>query len=135
SGWTGNPSFTDDAFDGFFEASGGVPRRLNTVASRALMAAAFDGVTEIDGALVGDVVSDLEADNAMPQRDSFHQQVNAVTQKSVESESELRLLTRRLDAHDRVIKQLLSLVSELSEQVEAQAAAQGSVTSMGNAAE
>jgi len=61
-GWQGRPDFADDAFEALYRASGGVPRRLNQLAGRVMLAAAIEGHELIDGRLVRQVVRDLEAD-------------------------------------------------------------------------
>ena len=61
-GWQGRPDFADDAFEALYRGSGGVPRRLNQLAARVMLAAALEGHELIDGRLVRQVVRDLEAD-------------------------------------------------------------------------
>ncbi len=61
-GWDGNPRFTAEAMDELYRASGGIPRRLNVIAGRVLLAGAIDETDRIDGDLVRDVVSDMGAD-------------------------------------------------------------------------
>jgi general secretion pathway protein A len=61
-GWQGRPDFADDAFETLYRGSGGVPRRLNQLAARVMLAAALEGHELIDGRLVRQVVRDLEAD-------------------------------------------------------------------------
>lgn len=52
--------FTDDALTALAERSGGVPRRVNTLATQALFVGALRGLTAIDGELLGDVADDQE---------------------------------------------------------------------------
>jgi general secretion pathway protein A len=52
--------FTDDAITALAERSGGVPRRVNTLATQALFVGAMRKLDAIDGALVGDVADDQE---------------------------------------------------------------------------
>ena len=61
-GWQGRPDFADDAFEALYRGSGGVPRRLNQLAARVMLAAALEGHELIDGRMVRQVVRDLEAD-------------------------------------------------------------------------
>jgi general secretion pathway protein A len=62
-GWQGDPEFLDDALDLMFDYSGGVPRRLNNLVSRVLLAASLEEKHEIDLTLVEEVISDLKRDN------------------------------------------------------------------------
>ncbi len=59
AGWTGNPQFTADAAAALHTASGGLPRKLNTLATRTLLMGSIETATVIDGALVGRVLKDL----------------------------------------------------------------------------
>ncbi|MFM9978545.1 MAG: XrtA/PEP-CTERM system-associated ATPase [Sphingomonadaceae bacterium] len=66
AGWTGRPRITLDAAHALHTASGGIPRNLNTLTTRALLMAAIDQTDVIDGALVARVLDDLDADTQMP---------------------------------------------------------------------
>ncbi len=63
-GWRGNPSFTAGAFEAMFDYAEGVPRRVNTLASRVLLFGALEERREIDEALVNEVIEDLRRDTA-----------------------------------------------------------------------
>jgi general secretion pathway protein A len=54
------PIFAADAFVTLAERSGGVPRRVNTLATQALFVAGMRRLRAIDGALVHDVADDQE---------------------------------------------------------------------------
>ncbi len=60
------PSFDDVACDALFAASAGIPRRINQLATRALLLAALDNHDVVDGALVDKVVADQDADETVP---------------------------------------------------------------------
>lgn len=62
-GWQGNPAFTVAAYDAMHDYSGGVPRRLNTLASRVLLFGAIEERAEIDEDVVNEVIADLRRDN------------------------------------------------------------------------
>jgi general secretion pathway protein A len=61
-GWTGTPRFTDDAYAALFAASGGIPRKLNTLASRALLMGDVEKLDVIDASLVEAVLADMGQD-------------------------------------------------------------------------
>ncbi|GGE72506.1 XrtA/PEP-CTERM system-associated ATPase [Sphingomonas prati] len=65
-GWAGNPDFEPAAYDAFFSHSGGVPRKLNQIAGRVLLAAAVEDRTVIDAALVDSVASEMDGDANRP---------------------------------------------------------------------
>lgn len=62
-GWTGNPRFTADAFAAMYEATAGVPRRVNALASRVLLLGAIDRLGVIDKPVVDAVIADMGRDS------------------------------------------------------------------------
>lgn len=62
AGWTGRPQFTETACHALHAASGGLPRKINALATRALLMGAIEGTDTIDEALVARVVADLDGD-------------------------------------------------------------------------
>ena len=65
-GWEGNPKFDQRVFTELFEASGGVPRRINQICNRLMMLGAVDQRNRIDGAMLSQVLEELELDGTMP---------------------------------------------------------------------
>ena len=65
-GWTGNPKFDQRVYTELFEASGGVPRRINQICNRLMMLGAVDQRSRIDGAMLSQVLEELELDGTMP---------------------------------------------------------------------
>jgi general secretion pathway protein A len=63
-GWTGHPSIDESAIEPLFRASGGMPRKLNTVMTRVLLMGAVENRTVIDRDLVESAVTDYVADGA-----------------------------------------------------------------------
>lgn len=61
-GWRGRPRFSNDAVAAIHRWSGGVPRRVNQLASRVLLFGAIEGIDSFSGRDVADVIADLEAD-------------------------------------------------------------------------
>ncbi|WP_411291439.1 XrtA/PEP-CTERM system-associated ATPase [Sphingorhabdus sp.] len=59
AGWTGNPSFSPDAFPMLFAETSGVPRKLNTIMNRVMLMGAVEQVNFIDAAVVCAVVVDM----------------------------------------------------------------------------
>ncbi|MFZ2997806.1 XrtA/PEP-CTERM system-associated ATPase [Sphingobium sp.] len=62
AGWAGDPSFTPAAFAALYDATGGVPRRLNALVSRVLLLGAIEQLHGIDADVVAAVVSDMGMD-------------------------------------------------------------------------
>jgi len=61
-GWNGRPHFTAAAHAALFRHSDGVPRRLNTLATRALLHASVEKLEEIDASAIDAAYTDLAAD-------------------------------------------------------------------------
>ncbi len=58
-GWADNPRFTNDLFDELWRATAGIPRRVNSVASRLLLHGAVEEKHELSGDDVRLVVFDM----------------------------------------------------------------------------
>lgn len=67
-GWTGNPSFSPDAFEEIFDHSEGVPRKLNVLVSRLLLFGAVEQLNRITGHHVRAVVAEVEADRGFDEK-------------------------------------------------------------------
>ena len=67
-GWAGRPGFSTDALEGIHRACGGVPRRINMLCNRLLLAAYLDSAEHIDAARVARVHAELcaEIDGGVP---------------------------------------------------------------------
>lgn len=61
-GWNGSPSFSPDALESLHRWSGGIPRRLNQLASRVLLFGAIEGIDRFGALDVDNVIADLDKD-------------------------------------------------------------------------
>ena len=64
-GWSDNPKFDQRVFTVLFEASGGVPRRINQICNRLMLLGAVDQRNRIDGAMLTQVLEELELDGTL----------------------------------------------------------------------
>ena len=64
-GWTGNPSFSPEAFELIFDYSEGVPRKLNVLVSRLLLFGAVEELHRISAQHVRNVIAEIEADRGI----------------------------------------------------------------------
>lgn len=64
-GWTGNPLIDPRVYPALYEASAGVPRRINQIANRLLLLAAVEQRREIDAAMLAQVVEELKRDGTL----------------------------------------------------------------------
>ena len=65
-GWKGDPKFTADAYAAIYRWSGGVPRKVNTLASRMLLFGALEDLHEIDGEAIAAVIADMVSEAMTP---------------------------------------------------------------------
>jgi len=66
-GWSGNPQFDQRVFTELYEASGGIPRRVNQIANRLLLLGAVEERTRIDGGMLKAVLDEMHAEKAFPE--------------------------------------------------------------------
>lgn len=66
-GWNGNPQFDQRVFTELYEASGGIPRRVNQIANRLLLLGAVEERTRIDGGMLKSVLDEMNAEKAFPE--------------------------------------------------------------------
>lgn len=64
--WQGNPEFEPAALDAVHRLSGGIPRKVNQIMQRVLLAAALENAELVTAATVDAVAADLGADAAPP---------------------------------------------------------------------
>lgn len=133
-GWTGRPDFADDAFAAFYRGSGGVPRRLNLLASRVMLQAAIEGSALIDGAAVRAVVDDLHGDlpvaaptspEPMPAPSADAAAVPAPSPAPTDPlvDERLAALETRIEEQDAALRRVLTLLVDWMEADEPRAAA------------
>jgi general secretion pathway protein A len=64
-GWDDNPKFDQRVFTEIFEATGGVPRRINQICNRLMLLGAVEQRTRIDGVMLSQVLEELELDGTL----------------------------------------------------------------------
>jgi general secretion pathway protein A len=95
------PSFDEDACAALFAATGGIPRRINQLATRALLLTALEGHDVVTGALVDRVVADLDGDQVAP----------AAPVPATEDQSgRIALLEQQLAAQEVALRRVLTLM-------------------------
>lgn len=124
AGWRDGELFTADACAALHRFSGGTPRRLNMLASRALLHGAVEGLSRIDGRAVEAVAAEMASEGqprgaaqqrVQPEpepRISFafaepEPQPTAYDEKQM---VQLEALQARLDEQERALRRVLSLL-------------------------
>ncbi len=119
-GWENDPSVTEEAFQLVHESTGGVPRRINTLCSRLMLSAFLEETHEISGALVREVVADLEAENTSSETvwdgevlsEGMEGPEGAEGERSLavsELADRLDVLEQYVRAHERTIRRALDI--------------------------
>jgi general secretion pathway protein A len=127
AGWTGNPQFTADAAAALHKASGGVPRKLNTLATRTLLMGSVEEAGVIDGALVGRVLNDLG--NETPKTvvaPSANPSVDAVAapmpvaddSRLLDHEARIAMLEAQIQEQEAALRRVLTLLVDWVERDE-----------------
>ena len=127
-GWNANPKFDQRVFTELFEASGGVPRRINQICNRLMMLGAVDQRNRIDGAMLSSVLEELELDGTLQLKKSSlrPETVVAPLAAPVAAPADAVALTQlqaMLAERDAQIAELQQAVIELANEQEAAPAA------------
>ncbi len=130
-GWKDDPKFADDAFTEIHRATGGVPRRINSVCNRVLLAAYLvekhaieqsdiaAAASEIAGEMGADIALPLsltkrEALTAAPKRDGAAAKREPVSSSRVAARP-LAAITERIEHLEHNVDGLLSVVRGIVE--------------------
>jgi putative secretion ATPase (PEP-CTERM system associated) len=127
-GWNGNPQFDQRVFTELYEASGGIPRRVNQIANRLLLLGAVEERTRIDSAMLKSVLDELDSERAFP---AAAPQPMPRAEPAFEPVAPLRhgpaidaeLIDELLAERDTQIAELQQAIVELSNQQDASVAA------------
>ncbi|PIW55134.1 MAG: general secretion pathway protein [Sphingomonadales bacterium CG12_big_fil_rev_8_21_14_0_65_65_10] len=77
-GWEGRPEFTDDVFPALYQASEGVPRRINQICQRLLLAASVEETDTIDLDMFDRVLDEMESEGHSAVEDHAERQEKPV---------------------------------------------------------
>lgn len=118
AGWKGNPSFTADAHEALYRFSGGVPRRINLLANRALLYGALERLDRIDAAAVEAVIDDMAVDELtsqpLPGKPSpiAFDSIDSPERPAADPTVALRIaaLEARVEEQERALRRVLTLL-------------------------
>lgn len=108
-GWDGNPGFEPDLFPELYQASGGIPRKINLIGSRLMMLGELDQRQTLTLAMLGTVLQELARDNAAPAAAA-----TAATEQPQPDPSQIPAMEALLVERDERIAELEQAVIELS---------------------
>jgi general secretion pathway protein A len=117
-GWTGLPAWGEGALDLVHDAAGGIPRRINRLCSRVLLAGALEQAELLTAELVQATAEELEADllgdaaapdTASPAAPGYDIDAFDALARRVEA------LERQIAKRERLLNRLLDLMANLEE--------------------
>lgn len=123
-GWKGNPAFDQRVFAELYEASGGIPRRVNQIANRLLLLGAVEERNRIDAAMLQNVLAEMEAERAFPQAapspmPSQEASFEPVKPMPTTPRVDKQMLEEYLAQRDAQIAELQQAIVEIAEQRDA----------------
>ncbi|MDO9004513.1 MAG: XrtA-associated ATPase [Aquabacterium sp.] len=95
-GWTDNPQISAEAFDEFYEWTLGIPRRINLLCNRVLLATFLAGEHDISAANVSRIAQEIRAEIGEPILSNTGASASAATSLTLK-ESVIPTLTQGLD--------------------------------------
>ncbi len=119
-GWTGNPSWDDRAFDIVHRYTSGIPRRINRLCSRVLLAGALEQAPHLSADLVEATAVELEDDLGAGMAQGGYLPAGGV-RLTPEMETQIEALEKRIDSlertmarRERAFTRLMDFLSELT---------------------
>ena len=117
-GWTGHPAWEETALDVVHEHSGGIPRRINRLCARVLLAGTLEHAAVLTTELVGITAEELTQDLGVICAE-------APPPQSEEDRATVRRLAERVDHLERAVERRERMLRRLQELAERFATAGG----------
>ena len=114
AGATDKPSFDPGAFDGIYKASGGIPRRINSVCDRLLLLGYLNNRTHLTTEDVAEVAKEFAQEAQVPVRPAPEAGTAAEPAADAGAELDVDLSKLKLDVHEAEVmnRQLASLTAD-----------------------
>jgi general secretion pathway protein A len=111
AGWSGDPEFEDPAFIAIHRHSSGIPRRINTLCSRALLAGYLEEKHVITENMLNELAEELRNDLGAGAPVSMG--VYSPSEPDHSVERRLSSLEKAVSRHERAIKRTLQITVDL----------------------
>jgi putative secretion ATPase (PEP-CTERM system associated) len=125
AGWDGRPAFDPGAFAAIHRHAGGIPRKVNQLATRILLYGAVERLDRIGADTVESVAADLAADRSAPEPERVlplrSAPAAADAPRGAGLESRVASLEARLEEQEVVLRRVLTLLVDWVENSEAPA--------------
>lgn len=112
AGWQGRPAFEPESFPALYRHSGGVPRKLNQLASRLLLYAGIEALESITGRDVEAVAADMAADRPASASKRVLPLRPAAAEPPADASVERRIaaIEARLDEQEAAVRRVLTVL-------------------------
>ncbi|MEP2736283.1 MAG: XrtA/PEP-CTERM system-associated ATPase [Erythrobacter sp.] len=120
-GWNGNPEITDDVYSELFDATGGIPRRINQVMNRLLLLGSIEERAGFTVKMLDDVCAEMVldseqgSDNAAPAQTAMAA-ASVAAPMSEDMSKALADMAQRLDDQEASVRHVLTLLVEWFEE-------------------
>lgn len=132
-GWTGTPSFSPPAFAALYRATGGLPRKINNVMTRALMLGNLERAPAVTPdmieAVVADMAQDLATGSVKPAEAAptaglrLVDAAASINGQTLDNAARIAALEAQVEEQGAALRRVLGLLVEWVEAEDAQAAA------------
>lgn len=114
-GWKGDPAFDSSAIHAVFDVSGGIPRRINAVCNRLLLAGFLSGQHSFTNAQVEAVAEEITGELGVHALATTGQEPDIAPQpsSSLGNANRLSTLSDRIDRVEKSVAELLDLMRVL----------------------
>ncbi|SCY17337.1 putative secretion ATPase, PEP-CTERM locus subfamily [Nitrosospira sp. Nl5] len=114
AGWSGDPSFDEDAFATIYDYTGGIPRKINTLCDRLLLMGCLEKLHSFSSAEVNEVICDIQQEFDLPNAaDSVSSEADAAS--GLERAISLASLENMNDRLARLEESVISLLKLLKQ--------------------
>lgn len=116
AGWSGRPAFTEDVWRLLHAESGGVPRRLNSIMHRVLLAGAVEQCEIVSVDLINAVLADMEQDSAPVSAPASPEVASAMADTHMlDVAARIATLEARTEEQDAALRRILEVMVEWAE--------------------
>lgn len=117
-GWQGIPSISDDAYATIFEATGGIPRRINTLCDRLFLMGYLEEIRDFGSAEVREVISDIRQEFVLPAEKAAAKTTTPAPARSqaetfADPRDALESMDKRLAKMERSVISVLGLLKKI----------------------